>query len=155
VHKKCTILNTWDESRSRISSLEPRDFWWNLSLDVLIRSQSRFRRLRSRLHHCYTWSVCDLVVFAHLQCGLEPRNLDGTSLGSCWCRRRAGRIGQRILLLPCSDVAAIWTFWIYPGAANISLKWYIVENILHFHSEYKVFHGFFNHCFLNSNCFSL
>jgi len=48
------------------------------------------------------WSVCDPVVFAHLQCGLEPRNLDGTSLGSCWCRRRSRRIGQRELLLPCA-----------------------------------------------------
>jgi len=46
------------------------------------------------------WSVCDPVVFTHLQCGLEPRNLDG--LGSCWCRRRARRIGQRELLLPCA-----------------------------------------------------
>ena len=51
--------------------------------------------------------MCDPVVFAHLQCGpcnldgaIEPSNLDGTNLGSCWCRQRAMRFGQRELLLP-------------------------------------------------------
>jgi len=48
------------------------------------------------------WSMCDPVAFAHLQCVLETRNLDGTNLGSCWCRRRARRIGQRELSLPCA-----------------------------------------------------
>ena len=46
-----------------------------------------------------------------------------------------------------SGVAAIWTFWIYPGAAEsegaakVGLKQHIVENILHFqkYSEYKIF----------------
>jgi len=44
-----------------------------------------------------------------------------------------------------SGVAAIWAFWIYPGAAKLGLKRYSVENILHFqkYSEYKVFHAFF------------
>jgi len=46
------------------------------------------------------WSVCNAVVFTHLQCGLEPRNLDGTDLGGCWCFQRARRFGQRELLLP-------------------------------------------------------
>jgi len=38
---------------------------------------------------------------------------------------------------PPSGVAAIWTFWIYPGAAEpegvakVGLKQYIVENSLH------------------------
>ena len=31
----------------------------------------------------------DPVVFAHLQCGLEPRNLDGTNFDSCWWCQRA------------------------------------------------------------------
>jgi len=37
------------ESRSRISSLEcwSRDFWWSPGLEVLTRSWSRSRRLRS------------------------------------------------------------------------------------------------------------
>ena len=48
----------------------------------------------------YIWSVCGPVVFAHLQCGLEPRNLDGANLGSCWCRQHAGRFRQRELSLP-------------------------------------------------------
>jgi len=39
-------------------------------------------------------------VFAHLQCGLEPRNLDGTNLGSCWCLKPASRFVQRDLSLP-------------------------------------------------------
>ena len=52
--------------------------------------------------YCTYWSLCDPVVFAHPQCGLEPRNLDGANLGSCWCHRHARRIGQRELLLPCS-----------------------------------------------------
>jgi len=38
---------------------------------------------------------CGPVVFAHLQCGLELRNGDGANLGSCWCRQRAKRFGQR------------------------------------------------------------
>ena len=46
------------------------------------------------------WSVCNPVVFAHLQCGLQPRNLDGTNLCSCWCLQRARRFGQREFLLP-------------------------------------------------------
>jgi len=49
-----------------------------------------------------------------------------------------------------SGVAAIWTFWIYPGAAEsegaskVGLKRYSVENILHFQKyfEYKVFRVF-------------
>jgi len=40
------------------------------------------------------------VVFAHLQCWLEPSNLDGTNLGSCWCRHRTRLFGQRELSLP-------------------------------------------------------
>jgi len=44
---------------------------------------------------CYgLWCMCDPVVFTHLQCGLEPRNFNGASFGSCWCRRSARRIGQ-------------------------------------------------------------
>ena len=51
-----------------------------------------------------------------------------------------------------SGVAAIWTFWIYPGAAEsegaakVGLKQYTVETILHFqkYSEHKVFGGLFN-----------
>jgi len=35
----------------------------------------------------------DPVVFAHVQCGLEPRNLDGTDSGSCWCLQLARRFG--------------------------------------------------------------
>ena len=45
------------------------------------------------------WSVRGPVVFAHLQCGLEPRNLDGANLGSCWCHR-ARRFGQRGFSFP-------------------------------------------------------
>jgi len=41
------------------------------------------------------WSVCGPVVFAHLQCGLEPSNLDGTKLSSCWCHQRARRFRQK------------------------------------------------------------
>jgi len=49
-----------------------------------------------------------------------------------------------------SGVAAIWTFWIYPGAAEsegaakVGLKEYIVETILNFqkYSGYKVFRVF-------------
>jgi len=49
-----------------------------------------------------------------------------------------------------SGVAAIWTFWIYPGAAEsegaakVGLKQYTIETILHFqkYSEYKGFLGF-------------
>jgi len=48
------------------------------------------------------WSVCGPVVFAHLQCWFEPRNLDGASLGSCWWCHRARRFGQRELSLPCA-----------------------------------------------------
>ena len=44
--------------------------------------------------------MCDPVVFAHLQGGLEPRNLEGTNLGSCWCLQCARRFGQRELSLP-------------------------------------------------------
>ena len=41
------------ESRSRTSSLESwsRSFWWSLCLEILSRSRSWSRRLRSRLHH--------------------------------------------------------------------------------------------------------
>ena len=46
------------------------------------------------------WNVCGPDVFAHLQCGLEPRNLDGTNLGNCWCLQRASRFGQREFSLP-------------------------------------------------------
>jgi len=46
--------------------------------------------------------VCDSVVFTQLQCELEPRNLDGTNLGSCWCFQRAKRFGERETLLPCA-----------------------------------------------------
>ena len=46
------------------------------------------------------WSVRGPVVFAHLQCGLEPRNLDGTNLGSCWCLQHVSSFGQRELPLP-------------------------------------------------------
>ena len=43
--------------------------------------------------------MCVPVVFPHLQCGLEPRNIDGTNLGSC-CLQRTSRFGQRGLSLP-------------------------------------------------------
>ena len=46
------------------------------------------------------WSVCDPVVFANLQCGLEPKNLDGTNLGSSWCLQCARQFGQRGCSLP-------------------------------------------------------
>jgi len=39
----------------------------------------RWIAVRSYLVGIIWWSVCDPVVFTHLQCGLEPRNLDGTS----------------------------------------------------------------------------
>jgi len=45
-------------------------------------------------------AVCSLGVFEHLQCGLESTKLDGANLGSCWCRQRAKRFGQRELSLP-------------------------------------------------------
>jgi len=61
-----------------------------------------------------------------------------------------------------SGVAAIWTFWIYPGAADsegeakVGLKRYSVENILYFQNilSTKFFAFFFYLSFLNSNCFS-
>jgi len=61
-----------------------------------------------------------------------------------------------------SGVAAIWTFWIYPGttesegAANVGLKQYIAKTILNFQNILgtKFFAFFFYLCFLNSNCFS-
>jgi len=36
----------------------------------------------------------------HIFSVLEPRNLDGTNLGSYWCLQRTRRFGQRGLLLP-------------------------------------------------------
>ena len=46
--------------------------------------------------------MCDPFVFAHLQCRLEPRKLNGANLGSCWCPQRARRFGQRELPLSCA-----------------------------------------------------
>jgi len=57
-----------------------------------------------------------------------------------------------------SGVAAIWTFWIYPGAAESEgaakggPKPCIAETVLHF--QYKVFRGYYNFCFRKSSCFS-
>jgi len=50
-------------------------------------------RIVAREYSISRWSVCGPVVFACLQCGLEPRNLDGTNLGSCWCLQRSSRFG--------------------------------------------------------------
>jgi len=44
--------------------------------------------------------MCGLVVFAHLQCGLELGNFDVANLGSCWWCHRAKRFGQGKLSLP-------------------------------------------------------
>ena len=55
------------------------------------------------------WSMCDPVVFAHLQCGLEPRNLYGNNLDSCWYLQRARHFGQRELTLPyaCKSLLSV------------------------------------------------
>jgi len=34
---------------------------------------------RTPAHWMWNWSVCDPVVFSHLQCGLATRNLDGAN----------------------------------------------------------------------------
>ena len=72
--------------------------------------------------------MCDSVAFTHLQCGLEPRNLDGTDLGSCWCLERARRFTQRELLLPyawkslLSITCLVFTFLLWPTLLTCSVR---------------------------------
>jgi len=68
------------------------------------------------------WSVCVPVVFEHLQCGLEHRNLDSTNLGSCWCLQRTRRFGQRELSpYACKSLLSV-TCLVFPSMTAILLQ---------------------------------
>jgi len=54
------ILEIWKKigKMHKFWSLQSQDFWWSLGLEVFTRS--RFRRLRSRLHHITDHQFCIL-----------------------------------------------------------------------------------------------